>query len=258
MNVEEKHTELISEKTRRVYIQSNTCHTKMRQYSENPHIQRSLSVFQWTPHTEPDCSMCRNFNGFESRGRLPKATKNRGRPRKGTLAQQLHETGHRSWGDCMPLSPSRFLPPAQNIALTDLLCKKCMCVADRHVTTPCDRLFCYICIMNSEDGTYACCEEQHDTGPKPASASSLVTQMIGSLLVHCSVCNTTTQLQNIKEHMDSRCKVVSYPSPSKLTVGQLLTQSPDTPPTVYRQLLYVWSITSVARTHLYILTTTLS
>ena len=165
MNVEEKkhfysqHTELTSEKTRRVYIQSTfvTRATKMRQYSENPHVQHSLSVFQWTPHTEPDCSMCSHFSGFESRGRLPKATKKRGRPRKGSLAQQLHETGHRSWGDCMPLSPSRFLPPAQNIALTDLLCKKCMCVADRPVTTPCDRLFCYTCIMNSEDGTYACC-----------------------------------------------------------------------------------------------------
>jgi hypothetical protein len=59
-----------------------------------------------------------------------------------------------------------------------------------------------------------------------------------ALLLHCDkhLCTTVVGLKHLKDHVDSGCRTNTTTfSPSKLTIGQLLSRPLQCPPTVVEQ-----------------------
>ena len=169
----------------------------------------------------------------------------KGWPKKNRPLQKNRETLERldlstskSWSDPQPLDPSRFLEPSQGITLSDLQCQKCMCVADRPIQTGCDKLMCYTCVAAHlhTEGPYPCCGKDHQTASL-SPAGDVVVKIIGTLLLRCSDCGSTVELGRMREHRESKCAVVVPPSPSRLTLRQIMSQLADAPPTVVEKKL---------------------
>ena len=200
----------------------NTCNTKMRQYNANTGIKSEMVVSVWELHTD-DCKLCEEF-------------KRRGRPKKlgkdcrGTI-EQLNRSTAPSWGDPQPLTVSRFLPPGQGISIHDLQCILCKCVADRSVQNSCGKLLCHKCMgvhFKAHASNFPCCETSHS----PSSfipAPEVLVKIISVLVLRCSTCNSSIELRRIREHTASGCVHTIPPSPSRLTLGQIMSQPADAP-----------------------------
>ena len=168
----------------------------------------------WELHTD-DCKLCEEF-------------KRRGRPKKlskdcrGTI-EPLNRSTAPSWGDPQPLTVSRFLPPGQGISIHDL------CVADRPVQSSCGKLLCHKCMrvhFKAHASNFPCCETSHS----PSSfipAPEVLVKIISVL--RCSTCNSSIELRRTREHTASGCVHTTPPSPSQLTLGQIMSQPADAP-----------------------------
>ena len=200
----------------------NTCNTKMHQYNKATDIKSKIIVAEWQEHTE-GCTICETFQ-------------QRGRPRKSKREEErsierLNSSTVSSWGDPNPLDTSRFLPPAQGISLRDLQCIVCMYVADRPVQTSCGKLVCYKCIAKHFRGGQSkpiCCSAEHP----PTSflpAPEVLVKVISNLIIHCSSCSNTVELKTMSSHIASGCALTVPPSPSRLTIGQIMSQPADAP-----------------------------
>ena len=111
--------------------------------------------------------------------------------------------------------------------------------------------------------TYPCpsCDNAgHNTAPTPVT--DVLLKVIGTLLLHCSVCRETVQLEQLNNHLKSERSTV--PSPSKLKVGQILCRPTDAPTatekkvatSVVKRLLHtsdseVVSLPTAGQVHLY-------
>ncbi len=220
----------------------NTCYVKMRQYNSASGgcINSALVPYNWQEHSATDCLTCDMFNWHTKAGRPRKTRKNRGRPGKNSnkgVIESLHQSAPPTWKVSEPLSLSRFLPPAANVSLTDLQCALCMCIVDRPVEMSCGKLVCCECIVRhlqdneSQPISCQCCGSSHDVSPRPAA--EVIVKVVGSLLVHCehSGCGDVVQLQKLRGHMESGCRMSGAPSPSKTTVSQILARPLSAPPT---------------------------
>ena len=131
-----------------------------------------------------------------------------------------------------------FFAPAASISLKDLQCPVCRCVVDGLVETVCRKLVCAECMPNHTLTSISCsfCNVTHENSFTPAS--DVVLKVLGTLLLQCDQpsCTAVVQLQNLKSHLESGCKwkAPSY-SPSKLTVGQLLSRPLQSPPNAMEQ-----------------------
>ena len=108
----------------------HTCRTKATQISE--HVDSSLVLFQWQPHT-PSCSVCCHFQKQKKGGRPKKMRKNRGRPSLHSakaITNRVLRTTLPSHKTSSPLSLSRFLP--STVALESLQCGVCHNSANAH------------------------------------------------------------------------------------------------------------------------------
>ena len=202
----------------------NICNTKL---SRPGFSISSMSAFKWTVHANSDCTVCQHFNTLRDGGR-PKTSTVRGRPP--TAIEPLLSSAHPSFEDCQKLSLERFLPPTHNILLSDLQCRKCACVVDRPVMTACSNLLCCTCAVEMLRHKHPCpaCKSNHSA--PPISAGAVVIKVVSSLLLHCSSCGSIVELQKMKQHLHSNCTHAQpLPSPSKLTLGQMMARPPDAP-----------------------------
>ena len=111
--------------------------------------------------------------------------------------------------------------------------------------TPCNTLVCAKCIGSlilTSSSSVQCpgCMEHHDVSPTLfVPASDVVLKVLGTLLVHCDEpsCIAVVHLKHLAEHVNSGCKMYTAPSfsPSKLTMGQILTRPLQSVPTVVEQ-----------------------
>ena len=200
-------------------------------------------MYKWEPHTAPTCTICELFRSQSAGGRPKRERKNRGRPKKNILTkalQDIEEVAPPSWGPSKPLELARFLPPAADLTLSDLQCKLCRYILDRPIQMRRGKLVCMKCLEQywQKNGgeameTYPCpsCDNaSHNTAPTPAA--HVLVKVIRALLLHCSVCRDTVRLEQLNNHLKSNCTDrISAPSPSKLTVGQILCRPTDAPPT---------------------------
>ena len=215
----------------------NNCFSKIQQK------KGLVEVYKWEPHTAPICTVCELFQSQSAGGRPKKERKNRGRPKTNTLSkaiQNIAEQARFSWGSSKPLELSRFLPPAADLALDDFACQLCKCILDRPVQMRCGKLVCLACLdqfwqksgMEAAE-TYPCpsCDAgYHDL--VPTAAADVISKVIGSLLLHCYICREVVRLEHLSTHLQSNCTERSTaPSPSRLTVGQILCRPANAPPT---------------------------
>ena len=126
------------------------CHTIAMKRVHGAIVETAVVPFEWETHGGDweghggECWVCKGKGG-----RPKKGTKERGRPRDGSgkaIANTVLKTAPPSWRAVLPLSLSRFYPPASSLSLHDLQCKVCECVVDRPVKTPCNNLVCAECI----------------------------------------------------------------------------------------------------------------
>ena len=142
----------------------------------------------------------------------------------------------------MPLTLSRFLPPAKVLSLSDLQCPICCCIVDQPVETPCQKLVCAVCIAQHirsyEQAVIPCpcCDGTHDLSSF-LPAPEVVLKVLGSLLIQCdkASCYEVVELRNLRGHLNSGCRQTAQYSPSQLTVAQLLSRSLVSPPTTIEQ-----------------------
>ena len=173
----------------------------------------------------------------------------RGRPRKDSrkgIANDINSNAPESWRMTEPLSLPRFLPPSANLHLSDFQCAICNNIVDRPVTTPCRKLLCGECISNRirasdvDDIQCPACNDLHSITPKTFTpASDVVLKVLGGLLLHCEkpTCSAIVTLEHLRDHVESGCKSTSSPafSPSKLTVGQMMSCPLQSLPTCMEQ-----------------------
>lgn len=207
-----------------------------------------LKGYTWSSHTEKGCEVCDVLSPLNRGGRPKKSSKKRGRPpqesNKG-IANTVIKNAPESWRASEPLSLPRFLPPATNLSLSDFQCALCLCIVNQPVETPCRKLICATCISehvrgaNLSDMPCPCCKQSHSiTSSSFPPASEVVLKVIEALLLHCDkpLCTAVVELKHLRDHVESGCQntLTTY-SPSKLTIGQVLSRPLQSPPTVVEQ-----------------------
>ena len=212
-----------------------SCRTKAAQFSDK--VNSALKVFKWTAHTGQSCAVCLLFRTQKKGGRPRKKQKNRGRP--SSLVSRIMSSAPKSWRGSSPLIVSRFLQTAA-IAMQDLQCTLCSCIVDQPLETPCRKLVCASCITTfvstcDDHASFPCpsCKESHEINDSSfPAASEVVVKVLGQLLVSCDQCSAVVALKNLQQHLSSGCRQTSQTSsPSKITVGQILTRPLNSPPT---------------------------
>ena len=180
--------------------------------------------------------------------RKKKEPAKRGRPRKDSrkgIANEINSNAPKSWKMTAPLSLPRFLPPSTNLHLSDFECAICNNIVDRPVMAPCRKLLCGECISNRVRGSDAdemqcpSCDDMHLITPTTfIPASDVVLKVLGGLLLHCDkpTCSVVVTLEQLRDHVESGCKSTSPAfSPSKLTVGQMMSCPLQSLPTCTEQ-----------------------
>ncbi len=110
-------------------------------------------------------------------------------------------------------------------------------VRTMHVEMCCGKFVCCECIIRHlQDNeplliSCQCCGSSDDASPRPTA--EVIVRVVGSLLVHCehSGCGDVVQLQQLRGHLDSGCRMSGAPSPSKTTLSQILARPLSAPPT---------------------------
>ena len=183
-------------------------------------------------------------------GRKMKEPVKRGRPGKSSkkgIANAIQRDAPGTWKMTAPLSLSRFLPPSTNLNLSDFQCAICNNIVDRPVTTPCRKLVCAECVCDrvrtsAEDEDMQCpsCSDMHPVAATTfTKASDVVLKVLGGLLLQCEkpACSAVVSLEHLRDHLQSGCINNTLPtfSPSKLTVGQMLSCPIQSVPTCTEQ-----------------------
>lgn len=207
-----------------------------------------LQGYIWSVHVEGHCEVCNTLSPLRKGGRPKKDTKKRGRPTKESnkgIANAIIRNAPKSWRASQPLCLPRFLPPATNLSLADFQCVLCHCIVDQPVETPCRKLICATCISERVRGAdlsdmpCPCCKLSHKiTSSTFPPASEVVLKVLEALLLNCDkpLCTAVVGLKHLKDHVDSGCQNVATTfSPSKLTIGQILSRPLQSPPTVVEQ-----------------------
>ena len=94
-----------------------------------------------------------------------------------------------------------------------------------------EQLLCHKCMgvhFKAHASNSPCCETSHS----PSSfipAPEVLVKIISALVLRCSTCNSSIELRRIREHTASGCVHTTPPSPSRLTLGQIMSQPADAP-----------------------------
>ena len=226
----------------------HSCHSTAKRLQKVRGAESSLRVHTWSAHGD-GCEVCTMTSVLHLGGRKMKEPVKRGRPSKTSMkgiANTIASDAPKTWRMTAPLSLSRFLPPSTNLNLSDFKCVICNNIVDRPVTTPCRKLVCAECICDrirtAEDGEILCpsCSEMHPvTATTFTTASDVVLKVLGGLLLHCDqpACSAVVSLEHLRDHVQSGCTTNTSPafSPSKLTVGQVLSCPLESVPTCTEQ-----------------------
>ena len=229
----------------------HNCHNIAKRLQKDKGAESTLKAHTWSAHVDNECEVCSMSSPLHLGGRKKKVGKKRGRPMKESnkgIANAIQKNAPESLKVVQPLSLSRFLPPATNLSLTDFQCAICLHIVDRPVETPCRKLLCADCISESlwcqDDSTEQempclCCKGSHYiTSTSFTPASEVVLKVLGALLTRCdnSSCTAVVGLKHLKQHVESGCKITASTfSPSKLTIGQIISRPLQSPPTSVEQ-----------------------
>ena len=227
----------------------------------------SVTVFTWEAHSTDHCRTCDHFESAYSGGRRKKR-KRPGRP--ASISARTAISHIRS------IAPSSFNTPDVSMDdshSTNLLCRLCSKLLDRPVLlTSCNSLVCMNCLCEhlekSKSFICPCCSSDHiQDFTTIVEPSSVVTSVLGSVKVTCSVCknsiasgkfrlytvhflnitltltnkiNTYVHVVDFQRHSESQCREglqgLQPPGPSS-SVHAILAKSPEAPLTPLEQKL---------------------
>ena len=225
----------------------HNCHNTAKRLERDSGAESGIVVHSWSAHSA-GCEVCTMSSPLHLGRRKRKAAVKKGRPstdsRKG-VANAINRNAPETWKMTESLSLARFLPPSSNLQLSDIQCAICHNVVDRPVTTPCGKLLCGECIssrireLDADEMQCPSCSNMHSITPTTfVPASDLILKVLGELLLHCEQpsCSAVVTLKHLREHVESGCKTTSSEfSPSKLTVGQMLSCPLQSLPTCKEQ-----------------------
>lgn len=187
--------------------------------------------FAWSPHTE-SCHLCSKASDESSGGRPRKRSRTTEEEHSSSLNSFLHTINGLDlppqYTDT-PLELPKFLASP---ILQHLTCKSCSCIPNQPVELlTCRHLHCKDCIVNAcRLGTFACsCDSSTVNETQLRAPSTLTCQLLEGLLVKCSDCIQVMELKNLTAHLKSKCSHTVVPSPSSISVQQLLEQDHTTP-----------------------------
>ena len=224
----------------------HNCHNTARRLNAVGGAESSVQVHMWCAHSE-ECEVCSMGSALHLGGRKKKESDKRGRPSKEGpkgIANSILCDAPETWKTDDPLSIPRFLPPSTSLLLNDFQCAICNNIVDRPVTTPCRKLVCAECISttirasdNLDDMQCPSCSNIRPITPTTFTpASDVALKVLGGLLLLCTSCSAIVGLQHLRAHIETGCMSTTTAfSPSKLTVGQMLSRPLQSPPTSAEQ-----------------------
>ena len=145
----------------------------------------------------------------------------------------------------MATAPSSFFPDSypDSHLYTDhslsqvgdvVLCPVCTAVLERPIELACDRMVCLGCLVIwvqiSPKLTCPCCFDNPLNSDHMKSPSAITIRVLGSLLVVCGICKRSVQAGQYLSHISTKCSAHSVDSPSKATIRDILSKSPDSAP----------------------------
>lgn len=199
------------------YIKCFKCETQSKFKVPCPN-----DVFNWLPHIDDDCSICKTFQNFHNGGRKTKSRKSSGRPVKkqkitGTVFDSLEELRNNISSDIIPDAITTKMPAFDRFVLPpqELICPICKEVLYKPIQCPCEHHFCCDCIAEwlFNTGNSSSCPlcKTPVTATNLSKVPRLVLNLLSSLLVSCSSCKTNVRLDCIDEHEKNCKKYVAQP-----------------------------------------------
>ena len=142
---------------------------------DTKYINPAVILFNWQPHTDPDCEICEHFA----------KCKKGGRP-----SWQLIMSMRAVAGECLvtaAINPSRI--SFSQVDHSHLVCPLCKLVVNGPVQLACERLACAECViqMLHSKGPSACCPScgAPATSVHFMKCPSMVADLLGNLRVMC-------------------------------------------------------------------------
>ena len=208
----------------------NSCYCTLKAKQRGGIRSTNLTPHTWLPHDE-HCIIC---TAPPSSGGKPKRRKVtlevKGRPSRDdnnrSILAGIEDLNVPHYADFSPHTTS-FLP---NSMLADLQCKICGCIPNQPVEiSTCRHYLCKHCIISScENGNTLHCDCNSTTVSinKLLAPPPLVVELYNNLLITCNDhCGQVMELKHFKKHLASKCTDFEMPSPSAITVDNLLQAS---------------------------------
>lgn len=154
-----------------------------------------------------------------------------------SVCQHLEKVAPKSF---FPLEDPQ--PKCYDLAvMQDLCCPVCTMLLDRPIELGCGTILCLKCIKSwvqfqcSHSLTCPCCYGKRLESSHIRHPPTLVVSLLKGLLVHCSKeCGKIVRVDNYKLHLKGLCTSHYHhrvDSPSKLTIGEVLSRSTTSPVT---------------------------
>lgn len=211
----------------------NSCYIilgQTKKAKERGDATRDIHVHTWLPHTE-SCSLCSE----ESFGGRPKKRKVEGRPKDSVNYLRMVNSLHLTQLTDSSLHRSYF---CSSSVLEDLVCKICSCVPCQPVEIlSCRHFLCKTCIVSAcETGSMSCpCNSLTLHASQLIAPSNVVLKLLESLLVRCTKgCGQVMELKHLRAHLTCNCASTLVPSPSNISVQQLLDQDHSSTPSIMK------------------------
>lgn len=142
------------------------------------------------------------------------------------------------------IAPASFFPqssiPSYNHSILHTLnieCAICTQVPERPLELACGSIVCAACcckwVQISCDLTCPCCHTSMPVDKHLQRPSEVTMSVLGSLVVDCNKgCNRSVRASDYRQHLEAQCKqyfVQSTVSPSRVTIGEILSKTTETP-----------------------------
>ena len=210
----------------------NNCCLTLKQLQKSKEGGRfretALTPTAWLPH-EDSCHFCENASTSSVSSGRPKKRKAKGRPSMDDthymsrrIIHHLSTLHTKKYADTT-LARSHFLPSPY---IEDLTCRLCYCIPNQpiHILS-CHHLMCMSCIQHGceKEELFCPCNNRPLTDDLISAPSHLELTVLGSLLVFCTHgCGEVLELDQLSTHLASNCTDTPVPTPSKVTIHQLL------------------------------------
>ena len=179
--------------------------------------------------------MCEHFQALSRGGQSKHRATNQGRAPGETPTAVVRAI--------LEIAPPSFVPHTSSPTYTPgstldaVHCPICSSVLERPVELDCGKVVCAECMVRNiqESGELICpCCQLPLNSSHFHPPSSVTMGVLGSLLVKCESCVMLVKACNFTKHTDSKCtahcEISGLNSPTKTTLQDVLSKSPDSTP----------------------------